>query len=311
MKNKIKSIHLKESKLSIPEIAVGCMRIHELQEKELISHLECCIENGLNFFDHADIYGEGKCESLFSRAFKQTSFSREDIILQSKCGIKPGKMYDFSKAYILEAVEGILTRLRTEYLDVLVLHRPDALVEPEEVAEAFEKLHSTGKVRHFGVSNHKPMQIELLKRFVKQPLEFNQLQLSIPFSNMIAHGLEVNMQTQGSIDHDGSVLDYSRLNDMVIQAWSPFQYGMFEGPFIGNKERYRALNETLEELSDKYSVTPTAIGTAWILRHPAQIQMIVGTTKKKRILEAIEGSQITLTREEWYRLYLSAGHILP
>lgn len=303
-------ITLGKTNLKVPEIAIGCMRINSMDIDELIKYIKFCVDNNLNFFDHADIYGRGECERLFGKALKLSGIKREDIILQSKCGIVPGKMYDFSKEYILKSVDGILERLDTDYLDILVLHRPDALVEPEEVAEAFDILHSTGKVKYFGVSNHKPSQIELLKKYLKQDLIVNQLQFSLPFSNMIASGMEVNMLTDGSFDRDGSVLDYCRLTDMTLQAWSPFQYGFFEGVFIGS-EKYPELNRILEELAQKYKVTPTGIATAWILRHPAKIQMIAGTTKISRLEEIIKGSQITLNREEWYKLYLSAGHILP
>lgn len=304
-------INLGSSNLSVPAIAVGCMRINAMDDDKLASHLSFCMENELNFFDHADIYGKGICESKFGKSLKSAGYNREDIILQSKCGIKPGTMYDLSKEHILTSVDEILKRLDTDYLDVLVLHRPDALVEPEEVAEAFDTLESTGKVRHFGVSNHKPMQIELLKKYVKQPIIVNQMQLSIPFSNMIANGIEVNMQTEGAVDRDGSVLDYCRLHDITIQAWSPFQYGFFEGVFIGNHEKFPELNQSLQELAEKYETTPTAIAAAWILRHPANIQLIAGTTNQNRMSEIIKGSAIKLNREEWYRLYLNSGHILP
>lgn len=306
----MEKINLGKSTLKVPSIAIGCMRINSMEKDELSNYIKFCVENGLNFFDHADIYGRGECEKLFGEALKNSGIKREDIIIQSKCGIVPGKMYDFSKEYILKSVDGILERLGTDYLDVLVLHRPDALVEPEEVAEAFNILYTSGKVKYFGVSNHKPSQIELLKKYVKQDILVNQLQLSLPFSNMIASGLEVNMLTDGAYDRDGSVLDYCRLNDMTIQAWSPFQYGFFEGVFIGS-EKYPELNKVLDELAEKYKVTPTGIATAWILRHPAKVQMIAGTTKISRLQEIIDGSKIKLTREEWYKLYLSAGYILP
>ncbi|WP_139892228.1 MULTISPECIES: aldo/keto reductase family oxidoreductase [unclassified Bacillus (in: firmicutes)] len=307
----MKRIKLGSSSLSVPAIAVGCMRIDSMNDDNLAAHLTFCMENGLNFFDHADIYGNGICESKFGKALKIAGYNREDVILQSKCGIKPGTMYDLSKEHILTSVDKILTRLDTDYLDALVLHRPDALVDPEEVAEAFDTLESSGKVRQFGVSNHKPMQIELLKKYVKQPIIVNQLQLSLPFSNMIANGMEVNMQTEGAVERDGSVLDYCRLHDITIQAWSPFQYGFFEGVFIGNDEKFPELNETLTELADKYETTPTAIAAAWILRHPANIQLIAGTTNQKRMADIIRGNELQLSREEWYRLYLNSGHILP
>lgn len=307
----MKKIMLGKSDLQVPAVAVGCMRIAEMEKEKLVSHIRWCMENGLNFFDHADIYGRGQCEVKFAEAWKETGYKREDAVIQSKCGIKPGIMYDFSKDYILESVDGILKRLDIEYLDTLLLHRPDALAEPEEVAEAFDILEQSGKVRHFGVSNHRPMQIELLKKYVKQELVVNQMQLSIPFSNMIASGMEANMLTDGAIDRDGSVLDYCRLHDMTIQTWSPFQYGYFEGIFLGNTEKYPELNRVLDELSEKYDATPTAIAAAWILRHPAKMQMIAGTTNPGRMAEIVKGSHIVLEREEWYKLYLSSGHILP
>ena len=154
------------------------------------------------------------------------------------------------------------------------------------------------------------MQIELLQKYAKQKLMINQLQFSIPVSNMIASGMEVNMQTDGAIDRDGSILDYCRLHDITIQTWSPFQYGFFEGVFIG-RDKYPKLNALLEKLAEKYNVTPTTIASAWILRHPAKMQLISGSTSPKRIKEIAVASDITLTREEWYQLYLAAGHILP
>lgn len=301
---------LGNSMLEVPAVAAGCMRIHALDESQVDEYIHTCLELGISFFDHADIYGKGSCESLFGRVFEQTEFRREDIILQSKCGIVPGVMYDFSKEHILQSVEESLRRLRTDYLDILVMHRPDALVEPEEVAEAFDILEGSGKVRHFGVSNHTPMQIELLKRYVKQDLLVNQMQLSLPFSNMIAAGLEANMLTDGAVNRDGNVLDYCRLHDMTLQAWSPFQYGFFEGVFI-DSDQYPELNQVLGDLAERYGTTKTGIATAWILRHPANIQMIAGTTNLKRMREIGLASEIRLTREEWYQLYLSAGHILP
>lgn len=306
----MKKINLGKSGITVPAVAVGCMRISDMDKKQLGKHISFCIENELNFFDHADIYGGGKCEQVFADAFKETGYKREDIFLQSKCGIRDG-MYDFSKDYILNSVDGILKRLDTDYLDVLVLHRPDALVEPDEVAEAFNILESSGKVRYFGVSNHRPMQIELLKQSVKQNIEINQLQFGVASSSMISSGLEANMMTDGAIDRDGSVLDYCRLNKITIQAWSPFLHGFFKGVVVGDRKNYSELNDVLDDLAKEYGTTPTAVAAAWVLRHPADVQLIAGTTKTKRMAEIIEGSKINLTREQWYKIYLSAGHILP
>ena len=306
----MKKISLGKSELTIPAIAVGCMRLTNLSQSEAENYVLNCVEQGADFFDHADIYGAGACEEMFGKVLKNNEGLREKIFLQSKCGIVSGKMYDLSMEYILASVDGILKRLQTDHLDMLLLHRPDALVEPEEVAGAFELLESQGKVLHFGVSNQNPMQMELLKKCVKQPLLANQLQFSVPVSNMVSAGIEVNMTSSGSVDHDGSVLDYCRLNDITIQAWSPFQMPEWRGVFLGSPD-YPKLNETLEEVAGEYGVTPTAIATAWILRHPAQMQMIAGSMNLERMQEIFHACDIVLTREEWYRIYLSAGHILP
>jgi len=294
----------------MPSIVVGCMRLAGKSCSEMQSFLHTALEQGAYFFDHADIYGGGQSETIFGEAMTQDkSIKREELFLQSKCGIRQG-YFDFSKDHIISSVDGILKRLQTEYLDVLLLHRPDALVEPEEVAEAFDELHTKGKVRYFGVSNHKPMQIELLKRYVKQPLVANQLQFSIPVSEMVASGLEVNMTTDGATDRDGSVLDYCRLHDITIQAWSPFQMPNWQGCFI-DSEKYPKLNDELQALVEQYGVSKTTIATAWILRHPAGMQVVTGTASESRLLEIMEAEKVQLSRQEWYRLYLAAGHILP
>lgn len=306
----MRTIELGKSNMQVPVIASGCMRMNELDEKQAASFIEKALSLGVNFFEHADIYGKGECEKIFSKAIDMKPSVREKIILQSKCGIVPGKMYDLSKEYILKSVDEILKRLQTEYLDVLALHRPDALVEPEEVAEAFRVLKESGKVRHFGVSNHKPLQMELLRKYLDEPLVTDQLQFSITNSSMVENGLEVNMTTKGAIDRDGSVLDYCRFHDITIQTWSPFQYGFFEGVFLNN-EKFPELNQILEEIATRYEVTPTTIATAWILRHPAHMQVIAGTMNEKRLEEICKASEITLSREEWYQIYLAAGHMLP
>lgn len=294
-----------------PSVISGCMRFAGFDRDGMNRYIHSAMEKGINFFDHADIYGDGRSEEIFGQAIEgDVSLKREDMIIQSKCGIRPGVCYDLSKEYIISSVDGILKRLKTEYLDVLLLHRPDALVEPEEVAKAFDELEQSGKVRAFGVSNHKPMQIELLKKYVKQPLLFNQMQFSIPVSNMVANGLEVNMNSYGAVDRDGSALDYCRLNDMTIQAWSPFQMPEWKGCFLGSDE-YWQLNQEINALAAKYQVSDVAIATAWILRHPAKMQVIAGTTNLDRLQQIVDGSNIELTREEWYKLYMAAGHPLP
>ena len=281
----------------------------ELKAVEAETFVQTALDLGANFFDHADIYGGGECERIFARAAKLNDDRREKVFLQSKCGIRKG-LFDFSKAHILKSVDGILERLDTDYLDMLLVHRPDALMEPEEVAEAFDHLLDTGKVRRFGVSNQSPMQMALLQKFMSQKILANQLQLSITNSGMIRSGINVNMENASSIDHDGEVLNYCRLNDVTIQAWSPFQYGMFEGVFLGNA-KFPELNQKIDEISARYGVSNTTITTAWILRHPANMQMISGTMSTSRLKQICQACDITLTREEWYEIYRAAGNELP
>jgi len=305
----MRKIRLGVSELEVPVVAVGCMRINQLQPKEAEQFVQTALDLGANFFDHADIYGGGACEEIFAQAIHMNDRVREKVILQSKCGIREGR-YDFSKEHILNSVDGILRRLRTDYLDVLLLHRPDALVEPEEVAEAFDILYSTGKVRYFGVSNHKPMQIELLKKYVRQPILANQLQLSIMHAYMISNGMNVNMDVPAAYDRDGSVLDYCRLHEITIQPWSPFLYGFFEGVFVGN-EKFPTLNAKMDEIGARYGVTKTTLAIAWLLRHPAKMQPVVGTTNLQRLKDCVKAAEVNLTREEWYEIYLAAGNTLP
>ncbi|MCP1102997.1 putative oxidoreductase [Aequitasia blattaphilus] len=306
----MKFVELGKTGMQVSAITVGCMRINSIEVNEAAKLIELAVENQVNYFDHADIYDAGECESTFQKALALTDIKREDLILQSKCGIVPGVMHDFSKKHILKSVEGSLKRLNTEYLDVLLLHRPDALVEPEEVAEAFDELYESGKVKYFGVSNQNPMQIELLKKFVRQPLVANQLQVSLAHSGMISNGVEMNMLTDRAICRDGSILDYSRLHDMTIQAWSPFQYGSIEGPFLGS-DKFPVLNQKIDEMAQKYDVTNTTIAVAWLLRHPANMQVISGTMTQKRFTDICKATEIQMSREDWYELYVAAGNILP
>lgn len=305
----MRTIRLGTSNLNVPVIAVGCMRMKSLEQKEAERFIQTALEEGANFFDHADIYGGGTCEEIFADAIHMSSAIREKIILQSKCGIRKG-FFDFSKEHILASVDGILQRLRTEYLDVLLLHRPDALVEPEEVAEAFDLLQRSGKVRHFGVSNQNPMQIQLLSKFLKQPIVANQLQLSITNATMISSGINVNMENDAAVNRDGSVLDFCRLHDITIQPWSPFQYGFFEGAFLGN-DKFPELNQKIDEIAARYAVSNTTIAIAWLLRHPARMQPVVGTMNIGRLRDCCKASEITLTRQEWYEVYRAAGNVLP
>ena len=306
----MKYLKFKNSQLEASNIIMGCMRLNSLSVKEAQRHIETAVEAGINMFDHADIYGGGECEELFARAVDMRSSFRDKIILQSKCSIRNG-YYDFSKEYILESVDGILKRLNTEYLDILLLHRPDTLMEPEETAEAISILKRTGKVRYFGVSNQNAMQIELLQKYCEERIMFNQMQLSLVHTPLIDSGMTVNMQVDQGIDRVLGTLEYCRLRDITIQAWSPFQRGFFEGAFLGDMQHYERLNQMIDRLAEKYQVTSAAIAVSWITRHPADIQVILGTTKDRRLLESAEGSEIPLTREEWYGLYREAGNMIP
>ncbi len=305
----MKSINLGGSGLMGSAIGLGCMRISSMGREELSRHIHTALDCGITFFDHADIYGGGESERLFGSVLASEPGLRDQLVLQSKCGIRPN-MLDLSKEHILESVDGILQRLGTDRLDMLLLHRPDVLIEPDQVAEAFDRLEQSGKVLHFGVSNFTSRQVELLQSGLKQKLLVNQMQFGIMCPGLVAYGLEANTQMPHAADRDGEVLDYCRLKGITIQAWSPFQYGFFGGTFLDN-DQFPELNQTLQEVGDTYGVSKGAVAAAWILRHPADIQVILGTTKPERVREIAAGSEITLSREEWYRIYLAAGNKIP
>lgn len=305
----MKSINLGGSGLMGSAIGLGCMRISSMSREELSRHIHTALDCGVTFFDHADIYGGGESERLFGSVLASEPGLRDQLVLQSKCGICRN-MLDLSKEHILESVDGILQRLGTDRLDMLLLHRPDVLIEPDQVAEAFDRLEQSGKVLHFGVSNFTSRQIELLQSGLKQKLLVNQMQFGIMCPGLVAHGLEANTQMPHAADRDGEVLDYCRLKGITIQAWSPFQYGFFGGTFLDN-DQFPELNQTLKEVGDTYGVSKGAVAAAWILRHPANIQVILGTTKPERVRDIAAGSEISLSREEWYRIYLAAGNKIP
>lgn len=309
----MKFYRLPQTGLDVSSIILGMMRIANMSNGEIQQLVGGARDAGVTFIDHADIYGGAphRCEARFGEAISLTAAEREKLVIQSKVGIRKG-FFDFSAEHILASVDQSLAALKTDYLDVLLLHRPDTLVEPEEVAAAFDTLKSAGKVRHFGVSNHTPGQVELLKTAVTLPLIVNQVQLSITHAPLIASGVAANMAgLDQSIDRDNGLLDYSRINGMMLQAWSPFQKGFFDGVFLGDSENFGDLNDVIDELAKVYGVTPTGIAVAWITRHPAKIQVVLGTTKPERVVEAAAGSSVSLTREEWYRLFRAAGHTLP
>ena len=307
----MRTIKLGASDLNVPVVAVGFWRLNRNTDvKTAEDFIKTAIENGANFFDHADIYGGGEAEKIFSEAIGMNDSIREKIMIQSKCGIVPGKSFDFSKKHILESVDGSLKRLNTDYLDVLLLHRPDTLFEPEEVCEAFDILKANGKVRNFGVSNEGIWQMEYLRQNLNVPLVANQMQLSIAHCPMIQSGLNVNMFNDSAVERGSGIIEYCRLNKITIQAWSPFQYGFAKGTFIDNPD-FPELNAKLSEIAEKYGVSKTTIVMSWLLSHPAKIQPITGTLKKERMLECLKAADITLSREEWYEIYKAAGNVLP
>jgi predicted oxidoreductase len=306
---------LPHTEITAPDVVLGLMRIAEKSDEEIRTLVRTARDAGIDFFDHADIYGGTKhrCEERFAEALQLSPSEREQVTIQSKAGIVPeGPYFDYSYEHLIESVEGSLRALRTDHLDILLLHRPDALVEPEEVARAFDELHASGKVRHFGVSNHTPRQIELLQKHLDQPIVANQLQLSITHSTIIAQGIAANMQgTDQSLVRDGGgILDFCRLHDITVQAWSPFQAGFFDGVFLGNPE-HAELNAVIDRLAAKYDVAPEGIATAWITRHPAPMLVVRGTTTPQRVADSAAGSDVPLTRAEWYELFRAAGWMVP
>lgn len=296
----------------VPALVQGCMRIDEMSEQEVEQLIRFDLEHGINFFDHADIYGGGVCEEKFGNVLKKHPELRDQMIIQSKCGIHRSKTnhYDFSKDYILTCVNESLERLQTDHLDYLLLHRPDALMEPREVQEAFNQLYSEGKVKHFGVSNQNRFQMELMQKDLQFPIEINQMQMSILHTPMIDAGINVNTFEGRGVDRDNGTIEYCRLNDITMQCWSPFQYGMFEGVFLNN-EKFPEVNKVIDQLAEKYNVTNSTIAVAWLLRHPANMQVIYGSVHTNRIAELVKACDFTLTREEWYAVYTAAGNLLP
>ena len=310
----MKTFTLPGTDIVAPNVVLGLMRIADKTDDEVRDLLRAGRDAGIDFVDHADIYGPTlhACERRFAEAMQLTSSERAAITIQTKCGIVPADgTFDFSYDHIVDSVEGSLRALETDYIDILLLHRPDALVEPEEVARAFDDLEATGKVRAFGVSNQTPGQIDLLRRYVEQPIVANQLQLSITHAPIIAQGVATNMvDLDQSVVRDNGIVDYCRQHDITIQAWSPFQAGFFTGVFLGNED-YPELNAVIDRLAEKYDVPPIAIATAWITRHPANMQVVLGTTSPERVTGAAQGSDLPLTRPEWYELFRTAGHTLP
>ncbi|WP_334329372.1 aldo/keto reductase [Companilactobacillus sp. HBUAS59699] len=317
----MKQLNIGNTNWQTSAVALGIMRMEALSTEDAVKALETSVDSGINYIDSADIYGMGHSEEVFGKALKESSISRDKLYIQSKGGIivDPnrshgsfvfGKRYDFSKQHLIDTVDGILKRMQVDYLDSFLLHRPDPLMEPEEVAEAFDELQASGKVRHFGVSNFNPQQFMLVQEAVDQRLLINQLQFSIMHTGMIDFGMHTNMQDARSVNHDGGLLEFSRRYGVTVQTWSPFQYGMFAGTFINN-DKFPELNKKLQELADKYGVSKNGIATAWILRHPANMQVVIGTMNPEHIADSAKGADVKLTKQEWYDVYFAAGNDLP
>jgi predicted oxidoreductase len=313
---------LAHTELKISRLAYGCMQIGGTWDDAPLTSIdrararnvvERALAHGINFFDHADIYCRGKSEIVFADALRELGVKRESIILQSKCGIRfadtPASgaptRFDFSYTHIMDAVQGSLQRLQTEYLDILLLHRPDALVEPAEVARAFDELQQRGMVRHFGVSNHTWAQIELLKKFVRQPLVVNQVEINLLHADLLDDGLFFNTAPR-PYTGIGGTLDYCRAHDMLIQAWAPVAGGALTNPAPNVDARTRATAALIADIAHARNTTREAIALAWLLKHPAPIQPILGTTKPERVTDSCRTDEITLTREEWYLLLQTA-----
>lgn len=293
------------------KIILGCMRLASKSHEEAKVIIQTALDAGIHVFDHADIYGRGESERVFAKAISDLGVKREDIILQSKVSIRPELgIYDLSYEHIIESVDKILERLDTDYLDVLLLHRPDALMEPQEIAKAFDLLHREGKVKSFGVSNFNNYQIELLNHYLNFPIAYNQVQFGLLHSVLVDEGINVNLNAKEAHVRAGGIVEYSMIHNIKLQAWSPFQHGFIAGPFIDNPD-YEVVNNALETVAQKYEVSKTTIAAAWILRHPANIQVVSGSMTPSRIIEVAKAQDIYLSRQEWYTLYKSTGKLLP
>ena len=308
----MKTMNIKNGPQNVSRVIQGLMRMRNMSVEERVRVLKTDEELGINFYDNATCYGNGLAENAFGEAFAQAGIPREDVIIQTKCGIRFDRRgFDWRKDFILESVDESLERMKLDYLDVLLLHRPDLIYEPEQVAEAFDILEQSGKVRYFGVSNVPPMQLEYLKKYVKQPLVINQLQFSAEQTQLIDQTYYVNnMTTERSIDRDNGLIDYCRLNDITIQAWSPLQHGFFQGCFVDD-ERFPELNKALGQVAEKYGVSKTAAAIAWILRHPAKMQAIVGTMNVEHLKDIAQADKVEMTHGEWYDIYLTEGRFAP
>jgi len=320
---------LGSSPFQVSRIGYGCMPLGGSWDtnpptaqtrKEAVTIIRTALDQGINFFDHADIYCRGKSETVFSAIWREVPSLREKIILQSKCGIRfsgdPDESsphrFDLSYEHIINSVEGSLKRLKTDYLDILLLHRPDPLVEPEEVSRAFDELQQSGKVRYFGVSNHTAAQIALLQKYLHQPLCVNQVAFNVIHTHMLDEGIVYN-QSNPKLARNEGTFEFCRLHNITLQAWGSLAWGLLTGR--ESEQPSESINTTatiITEMARQKGVSPEAVLVAWILRHPAKIQAIIGTTKPERIRLACQADEVDLNREEWYTLFVSGrGESLP
>jgi predicted oxidoreductase len=313
------------TKASSKPLIYGCMMIggdfdgsslSAEQRNKGRAAIDAALECGLNFFDHADIYCFGKSESVFGEFLAANPDLRDKIIVQSKCGIclrnqpqegLPGR-YDLSFEHIIDSVDGSLRRLQTDHLDILLLHRPDILVEPKEVSQAFDRLYRTGKVRSFGVSNHSPAQIELLKASVEQPIVVNQIEYNPVHTPLHDSAIHANMKRPDFGNPGEGIIEYCRLHGIALQAWGSLARGVLTGkpPGPETEPRIRETATLIERLAKERSVSREAIVLAWILRHPAGIRPVVGTTNPDRIRACCEATSVKLSRADWYQIYSAA-----
>jgi len=318
----MKTSILPHTDLSVSELIYGCMRIRgswspeALTEEEIAAGLRsvrAALDAGITFFDHADIYGRGRCEELFGHLWKREGVARDQLVLQSKCGIRPGLCYDFRPDYIRASVEGSLQRLQTDYLDILLLHRPDVLMEPDAIAEVFAELKASGKVRYFGVSNFTPAAQELLQSRLPDPLVTNQIRFGLGFINPVESWLVAGRSADGIQTRGEGILEYCMQHRIRPQAYSPVVYGGILEPLAeSDTPALRGLKELLNAMAAEKGVSPDVIALSWVMRHPAGIQPIIGTTRPERIHTAARALDLPLSHEEWYSLFIAArGNALP
>jgi len=315
----MRSYRIPRTDLDVSRIAFGCDRLGRDgvpadavtadDISQAVRIVNVAHEQGITLFDTADVYGLGQSEALLGHALKESPGLRNRVAIQSKCGVQSGLAY----TAILGAVAGSLQRLGTDYLDILLLHSHDPLMEPQEVAKALDELKRSGKVRHFGVSNHTITRIEILKKYVRQPLVVNQIQLGLAHPDLLdeAYFNGAGFQLVGPYTGIAG-LDYCRLNDMQVQAYSPLRgksvFGTAEllGPPTDAPPELKEVARKLHEMAAQKGTTPAPLALAWLLGHPGHILPIIGAKRTEHIVECCAADKVVLSREEWIALFWSA-----